>query len=124
MGTIELGAKLRTRFAGLPYGDQVLIVKADVFLKVGMYKELELMEDADLARRLHRMGKMHILDADVETSGRRWAAMGKFQTSLLNIIILLLFLLGVNTALLRKLYYGAPSKVPSKLTGGSASKRD
>lgn len=107
MGTIEFGTKVRTRLLGLPYGDQVLIVRKDTFFEVGMYKELELMEDAELVLRLRKKGHMHILEADVETSGRRWLILGKVATTLLNWLIVLLFFVGVDTALLKKLYYGA-----------------
>lgn len=66
------------------------------------------MEDADLALRLGKVTRMHIIDADVETSARRWFVVGKIATSLLNNFILLLFVLGVSTSLLKQLYYGAP----------------
>ncbi len=49
---IEQGAKLRTRFLGLPYGDQCIFVMSKSFSDIGGYREqLPLMEDADFATR-------------------------------------------------------------------------
>src|SRR5260370_17732077 len=49
---IELGVRLRVRLFGLPYGDQALFVRREVFAELGGYSALPLMEYVDLVRPL------------------------------------------------------------------------
>jgi glycosyltransferase involved in cell wall biosynthesis len=50
----EARAALRTALFALPYGDQGLLVPRRLYQKVGGYRSLPAMEDADIVRRIGR----------------------------------------------------------------------
>jgi glycosyltransferase involved in cell wall biosynthesis len=50
----EAKANLRTALFALPYGDQGLLIPRRLYLKLGGYRALDVMEDADLVRRIGR----------------------------------------------------------------------
>jgi glycosyltransferase involved in cell wall biosynthesis len=50
----EAKANLRTALFALPYGDQGLLIPKRLYLKLGGYRALCDMEDADLVRRIGR----------------------------------------------------------------------
>jgi glycosyltransferase involved in cell wall biosynthesis len=50
----EAKAALRTSLFALPYGDQGLLIPKRLYVKLGGYRALDDMEDADLVRRIGR----------------------------------------------------------------------
>jgi glycosyltransferase involved in cell wall biosynthesis len=50
----EAMAALRTALFALPYGDQGLLIPKRLYLKIGGYRALADMEDADIVRRIGR----------------------------------------------------------------------
>lgn len=78
---ISWGANLRSRFLGLPYGDQVLSVRRDLFFKLGGFVQRE-PEDLDLVLRLNRFTRVRLLTPAVASSGRRWLKHGYLRTTL------------------------------------------
>ena len=50
----EAKAALRTALLALPYGDQGLLIPKRLYVKLGGYRALAGMEDADLVRRIGR----------------------------------------------------------------------
>ena len=50
----EAKANLRTALFALPYGDQGLLIPKRLYQKIGGYRALADMEDADIARRIGR----------------------------------------------------------------------
>ena len=99
-------ADLRSRYSALPYGDQALFVRADVFRQVGGFPEQPLMEDLELSRRLRRFGTVRIVPAAVRVSGRRFLSRPVYYALLVNIFPLL-YRLGLPPRLLASLY-GSP----------------
>ncbi len=107
-GTSRLGpllhlADLRSRYTRLPYGDQGLFVRADVFWKAGGFPPQELMEDLELSRRLRRFGRLEVVRSSVLVSGRRFVARPIWYTFLVNVFPLL-YRLGVPPGRLAALY--------------------
>lgn len=96
-------ADLRSRVSSLPYGDQGLFVRADTFRRAGGFPGLALMEDLALARRLRRLGRIHIGRRPVRVSGRRFEAAPLYQTILVNLFPLL-YAAGVPPRILARLY--------------------
>jgi rSAM/selenodomain-associated transferase 2 len=94
----------RTRVLKLPYGDQALFVRRDVFEALGGYRPWPLMEDVDLVRRLKRRGGLWRSDLPVTVSARRWEREGWIWRSAQNLALLSLFFLGVPPARLARLY--------------------
>jgi len=96
-------ADLRSRYTGLPYGDQALFVRAEVFRRIGGFAEIPLMEDLEFARRLRREGKIRTVPASVAVSGRRFLAHPVSAALSMNLFPIL-FRLGVSPWFLARLY--------------------
>jgi rSAM/selenodomain-associated transferase 2 len=96
-------ADLRSRYSGLPYGDQALFVRAEAFRQAGGFPEQPLMEDLELSRRLRRLGRIHIVRARVIVSGRRFLARPVFYTLAVNLFPML-YAAGVPASALKRLY--------------------
>lgn len=68
---------LRSKITKVPYGDQSIFVRKDIFKKIGGYDEkLVLMEDPDLSERLNRAGKLFRINNSVVSSERRFEKAG------------------------------------------------
>jgi rSAM/selenodomain-associated transferase 2/rSAM/selenodomain-associated transferase 1 len=96
-------ADLRSRYSGLPYGDQALFVRREAFWKAGGFPEQPLMEDLELSRRLRRLGRIAIVKSSVRVSGRRFLAHPIRDTLFVNAFPLL-YRLGVPAASLARFY--------------------
>ncbi len=99
---IATGANLRSRFLGLPYGDQGLLIRRDLLLELGGVPELPLMEDVALARRLK--GNLQVLSADARTSPERYITDGWTRRSVGNLWTLARYFAGVSPDRLRADY--------------------
>jgi hypothetical protein len=73
---ISLINRIRYRLTRHYYGDQGIFVRADVFRRMGGYRDLALMEDLDLSRRMKREGRTVLIPTPLETSGRRFIERG------------------------------------------------
>jgi rSAM/selenodomain-associated transferase 2 len=103
---ISVRASLRSRWNRIPYGDQAIFIRKRYFEEIGGYKEIPLMEDVDLMRRIKKDGKeIFILPDKVLTSARRWERDGVFFTTLRNQILIRLFYLGISPHKLAKYYW-------------------
>lgn len=101
---IARAANFRARFAQLPYGDQALFLRAELFHRLGGFPDLPVMEDFSLVRALRRHGRIHILDEQVVTSARRWLRLGVWRTTCINQLMVAGFLLGLPGDFLAKIY--------------------
>lgn len=99
-------ADLRSRYSGLPYGDQALFVRAATFRAVGGFPDQPLMEDLELSRRLRAAGALRTVPASVRVSGRRFLARPFYFTLLVNVLPLL-YRVGVPARILCG-FYGHP----------------
>ena len=104
---IERGVALRVRILALPYGDQGIFVRREVFERLGGFPDLPLMEDVAFVRALQRCGPVVELPLALETSARRWRRDGWFRRSARNVAILLLYTAGVSPTVLARLYSDA-----------------
>jgi len=94
-----------TRHFGILYGDQSVFVRREIFLRMGKFREIPLMEDVDFSRRLRAQGKVLLLDPPLETSMRRFRKRGYFRTKVQNMIFVWLFWFGVSPEKLYDWYY-------------------
>jgi len=70
-------ASLRSRLSRIPFGDQALFIRREYFDKIGGFKEIPLMEDIELMRRIKKSrDKIWIIPERVMTSPRRWEKEG------------------------------------------------
>jgi rSAM/selenodomain-associated transferase 2/rSAM/selenodomain-associated transferase 1 len=102
---VERGVKWRSRQLQMPYGDQAIFLKAEVFRQLGGFAELPIMEDFDFVRRLQTQGRVAIAPAAVITSGRRWQKLGIVKTTLINQIAITAYLLGMPPEQIARWYW-------------------
>lgn len=82
-------ADLRSRYSRLPYGDQAIFLRREVFRDVGGVPEMPIMEDLEFSRRVRRIGRIRIVPAQVTVSGRRFVERPLYYAMLMNIFPLL-----------------------------------
>lgn len=100
---VERLTRWRCRILALPYGDQGLLISRRLYDATGGFRDLPLMEDVDLVRRLGR-ARLALIDTDAVTSAARYRRDGWWWRPLRNLSILALWYLGVAPATLAKLY--------------------
>jgi hypothetical protein len=104
---VERMTNWRARSWQLPYGDQGLFLRRDIFNRMGGFPELPIMEDYEFVRRLRRLGgRIEIAPAPASTSGRRWKKFGVARTTLMNQIMIVAYHLGVSPLRLARWYRG------------------
>jgi hypothetical protein len=92
-------------FAGPLFGDQSIFVRSSVFVRLGGFADIPLMEDLEFSRRLRRLGGIVLLDPPLWSSPRRFRRQGNWLTTLLNVLFIGLFYLGVDPSTLHRWYY-------------------
>ena len=97
-------ASWRSKYLNLVYGDQAIFVRADMFRELGGFAPLPICEDLEFFRRLSRQGEVILLKEKAHTSARRWTTEGILFTTLRNMAIATLFLLGFPPQTLSKWY--------------------
>lgn len=102
---LERWVARRCRWLALPYGDQGLLIHRDLYVAVGGFRPIPLMEDVDLVRRLGRR-RLAALDVPFVTSADRWRRDGWTRRSLRNFGCLALWFLGVPPDRIARLYAG------------------
>jgi len=96
---------LRTRMTRIPFGDQAVFVRRDYFDRIGGYREIPIMEDVELMRRIRGRGDVIcIIPQNVSTSARRWEREGVLFTTCRNWMLQLLYFLGVPPERLARFY--------------------
>lgn len=93
--------------AELPFGDQGLFMRREVYNKSGGYPKLYLMEDYILVQNLKDAG--HVGSADcgpLTTSSRRWQMRGFIKNTATNHFFITCYKFGVHPNTLAKWYYG------------------
>jgi uncharacterized protein len=101
---VERLANWRSRRLQMPYGDQAIFMRASTFDEMGSFKELPIMEDFDLVRRLKAQGRVAILPLQAVTSGRRWKELGAFRTTIINQLVIAGYYLGIPAESLARFY--------------------
>lgn len=95
-------ANWRSRLLGLPYGDQGLLVRRDVYRAAGGHPDQPLMEDVALVRRL----KTREMAAAARTSAERYRRDGWLRRGWRNLSTLCLWYLGASPERLARRYAG------------------
>src|SRR5574341_1332708 len=78
---IEKMANWRSRNLQMPYGDQAIFMRAEVFHRFGGFPQMPLMEDFEMMRRLRKHGRIFIAPVPVLSSARRWLKLGIFRAT-------------------------------------------
>jgi rSAM/selenodomain-associated transferase 2 len=102
---LVMAANLRSRVTGVPYGDQAIFLRRDIFQSMGGFLPVPLMEDLELMTRLRRAGlRIRILPVPIRTSSRRHLREGVVLCTLRNLLIRLLYHAGTSPETLSRLY--------------------
>lgn len=104
MRFIARSSNLRAKYIKLIFGDQGMFMRRDIFEKLGGFQDMELMEDWELSQRIHRLGKMKMIDKKIGTSARRFQRDGQLRTLLKMHKIKILYLLGTPPEKLNRIY--------------------
>ena len=100
---VEYWAQIRSKFLGLPYGDQGFLIHRDLLDGLGEFPKIPLMEDIALADRLK--GKIKPLEILALTSADKYHKNGWLRQSIVNFFILTQYRLGEDPHQLFKIYY-------------------
>lgn len=93
----------RSRFFGLPYGDQGLLISRELYDKLGGYKRVPLMEDVDIVRRIGPR-RLVPLAATAMTSAAKYRRDGYVLRPICNLLLLGLYRFGVPSRFLYSIY--------------------
>jgi uncharacterized protein len=102
---IEAGVALRCRLFRLPYGDQAIFVRRDVYEAIGGFPPFPLMEDLAFMRRLARAGRLAFPAVRAVTSARSWERHGVVATTLRHWCLLALYLAGRPPERLARMHF-------------------
>jgi hypothetical protein len=94
----------RSRLTGIATGDQAIFVRRDDFFAAGSFREIPLMEDVALSKRLKRISRPACLRERIVTSGRRWERRGTLRTIVLMWRLRLAYALGADPGRLARRY--------------------
>lgn len=98
------GVNLRTRLFRTATGDQAIFVRRQVFVELGGYRDLPLIEDVELFKSLKRCGQVALLPQRVSVSPRRWQRHGLLRTGLLMYALRAGYWLGISPARLKSFF--------------------
>jgi rSAM/selenodomain-associated transferase 2 len=105
-------ASWRSRLTRIPYGDQGIFIKKDYFFNIGGFKDIPLMEDVELMKRIKKSGgKIFIIPERAFTSPRRWEKEGILYCIIRYWLLISLFYLGISPRKLAKYYPSSGSRV-------------
>ncbi len=121
---IENAANWRSRYLQMPYGDQAIFLRAELFREMGGFPDLPIMEDFELMRRLKGRGRIVIAPATALTSARRWEKLGALRTTLINQLMILGFYLGFEPSRLARWYHHAKRANPRSQIPNSKQTRN
>ena len=100
---IEKGVALRCRLLALPYGDQGLLISRSFYEELGGFKPILLFEDVDIIRRIGRCRLVYFKNRAM-TSALGYQTSGFYFRPIKNLMLLLLYYLGVSPRYLAGLY--------------------
>lgn len=102
---VERAVGWRSRWRQLPYGDQGLLLPAQLLQRCGGIRPLPLMEDLELIERLRRITRLRSLGLALRVDGRRWRRLGVWRTALENVRLRRQWRRGISAEQLVQIYY-------------------
>jgi rSAM/selenodomain-associated transferase 2/rSAM/selenodomain-associated transferase 1 len=88
----------------LPYGDQGLFLRKDSFEKAGGFPDIPIMEDYALVRSIRKSDALVTVPEPAVTSGRRWKQHGVLKVTMLNLLMIIGYHLGIAPHQLARMY--------------------
>jgi len=84
-------------------GDRGLFCGRENFFAIGGYPNQTLLEDADFYRKLCALGRVRQISIKIQTSSRRYEALGPLRTSLFYLLIMTLYLVHLPMSILERM---------------------
>lgn len=94
---------VRCSLMALPYGDQGLLISRALYDALGGYRDLPLMEDVDIVRRIGRR-RLTMLRSRAVTSADKYRRDGYGRRARRNLFLLARYLMGADPADLARAY--------------------
>ncbi|MDO5718050.1 MAG: TIGR04283 family arsenosugar biosynthesis glycosyltransferase [Tissierellia bacterium] len=94
----------RAKYLKLIFGDQGLFIRNDYFRELNGYKEIPIMEDWDISKRIYENGNVIVLDKKIGTSARRFKKGGVLKTLLKMHKIKFQYIMGKSPQDIAKIY--------------------
>ena len=88
--------EMRSRISGWFLGDQAMFVRREVFERLGGFRDYDLFEDLDFARRMRREGRVVTLRPPVISSARRFTEDGAIRKTLSDLWLTFRYRSGVH----------------------------
>lgn len=95
-------ANLRSRWLGLPFGDQGLLMRREQYRRAGGYRDQPLMEDIAMVRALP--GRVRLLPCHVTTSAEKYRRQGWLRRGARNLWLQLRYAAGARPETLARAY--------------------
>ena len=109
---------LRVKLGGIPYGDQGIFVRRDIYLKCGGFPHQPLFEEVRLVRRLRSRGRFRAIATPLGVSPRRWERDGWLRRCLDNRRLALAYACGTAAHRLAN-QYDPPARARQDIADGS-----
>jgi rSAM/selenodomain-associated transferase 2 len=87
---------LRARATKIFFGDFGIIIRRDVFERIGGYDDIIILEDVELCKKAKRYGKFEQIERLIVTSPRRYYIKGKIRLTAFFILAVLLNIVGLR----------------------------
>lgn len=105
---LSWSSNLRARWLHWVFGDQAIFVRRSDFDALGGFPDLPILEDLELSRRLHRLGRLVVLDATSTASARRFVEQGTWSMIGFMQYLKVLYFLGIDPEQIRRRYAAGP----------------
>lgn len=92
---LEKRANQRSRFFGLPYGDQGLFISRALYEEIGGFPDQPLMEDVSLVRKIGK-SRLSVLDSRAFTSADKYERDGWRKRAYSNALLITRYFLGAS----------------------------
>lgn len=96
---------VRSSLTRVATGDQGIFLRRSLWLELGGYAEIPLMEDVELSKRLRRLAAPDIVSPGLVTSSRRWELHGVWSTVFKMWLLRLAYWLGADPRHLARMYH-------------------
>jgi len=100
---IEEIVLLRNKLLAMPFGDQGILISRSFYKELGGFKSIPIFEDVDFIRRIGRR-RLVFFNSRAATSARRYHKNRLFFQPFKNLLLFILYYLGVSPHFLVRLY--------------------
>jgi rSAM/selenodomain-associated transferase 2 len=79
---VAFGANLRSWVTRVPYGDQGMFMRREIYDSVGGFSNIPIMEDLEISLKLKKRGNVKFVRPHIKASPRRWLEEGLLTTTI------------------------------------------